>query len=663
MSKINLNEKFFELKKFRFVSFDLETTGLDTKKDEIIQIWIVEFDIQWKEISNYSSYVKTDKNISDMVNYITGLDEKSLQNAPSFEQIKNFVLPYFEENCILIWHNINFDITILKRYINFNCPSIDTFELSKALIPFCPSYWLEATTSFLKLEKLKFHDALSDSILAKNLFCNLLEKINFLCQKYPTLSYSIQKSDNILKNILSLNWKNLGLPQLEKKEKKNTAFIENEKSFQYWEKIFLSCKLEDIIDSLPKNDVIYALASVQKCNLLKNILEKKWIDFESLYQKTNFDEEKIQKFLVQKNFDKDEIYFLLKYFVSLENWYTYLDINTSWEFKIFDFLTQNSDQNFWWISITTHWNLYKQNLEWKNIVFFDESWWFSTFAKYQNSQLDLNNILNQLEVLKYSSKFYDKNIENNFQTLIDKFSIFIGIYFLEILPSFRWTSSSHIDMNPLFWEISFWQTQKSLENILDFVKNNHFWEYKPQVDKIFENLSSYVDDVYQIEKKMIWENINFILKKSFPVSYIDFLQHFEKSNIIFLTTNPYKATKTFAKEKENILINIQKNAENLTQNLDFWKNIFVISLLMKNTKTIFNYLIKTQKNIFAENITGWIWKNIFSIKNISEPKTILGSQEMLFALISQGVKIDEIYLLTTGWALEKNILDDLKFYL
>lgn len=655
--------KNFEQKKYRLISFDLETTGLDTKKDEIIQIWIVEFWLDWKTISSYESYIKTEKNISDMVNYITWLDEKILQNAPDFDQIRENVLSYFQKNCILIWHNINFDISILKRYIDFECDYIDTYKLSKSLIPFCPSYWLESITNYLKLEKLKFHDALSDSILAKNLFLNLYEKTIFLAKKFPTLAHVIQNSQTTIKYLINIEWENTGLTNLEKKEKKSSTNVQQNEVFEYWEKILVSWKINDIIDFLPKNNVIFALSSLQKCNIIKNILEQKLLPYESIYQNWVLNNEKVEKFLAQKNFDKDEVYFLIKYFFSLENWLTYLDINSPNEYKIFDFLSENYNTQFDWISITTHQNLYKQNLEWKNIVFFDESWWFSTFAKYQNSSLDLSSILNQLELLKYNSKFYDKKIEEIFQVLIDKFSIFIWIYHLEAMSKFRWTSSNHFDANPFLSDIDFWQSQKTLQNILDFIKFNDFWEYSSQVDKIFSNLSSYVDDVYQIEKKMIGENINFLLKKSYPVSYIDFLKIFEKSNTIFLTTNPYKSTKSFWEKWENILINIQKSTQSIINNLDFWKTNFVISLLMKNTKDIFNSLIKSKKNIFAENITGWIWKNVSSIKNSTWSKTIIWSQEMLLALINQWVKIDEIYLLTTGWALEKNILDDMKIYL
>jgi len=42
----------------RYVVMDVETTGLDRKHDEIIQIGIVEFNADGKKIREFSSYVK-----------------------------------------------------------------------------------------------------------------------------------------------------------------------------------------------------------------------------------------------------------------------------------------------------------------------------------------------------------------------------------------------------------------------------------------------------------------------------------------------------------------------------------------------------------------------------------------------------------------------------
>ena len=52
--------------KFRYVAMDFETTGLDVSKDEAIEIWIVEIDINWNIVKQFKSFLKPEKNISEL---------------------------------------------------------------------------------------------------------------------------------------------------------------------------------------------------------------------------------------------------------------------------------------------------------------------------------------------------------------------------------------------------------------------------------------------------------------------------------------------------------------------------------------------------------------------------------------------------------------------
>ena len=55
--------------KFRYVAMDFETTWLDVSKDEAIQIWIVEIDVNWNVVNQYKSFLKPEKNISELKNF------------------------------------------------------------------------------------------------------------------------------------------------------------------------------------------------------------------------------------------------------------------------------------------------------------------------------------------------------------------------------------------------------------------------------------------------------------------------------------------------------------------------------------------------------------------------------------------------------------------
>ena len=58
----------------KYVCLDFETTGLDTEKDEIIQIGILSFDYTGKISDSFVSYIKPEKSLSelkDMVRVVT----------------------------------------------------------------------------------------------------------------------------------------------------------------------------------------------------------------------------------------------------------------------------------------------------------------------------------------------------------------------------------------------------------------------------------------------------------------------------------------------------------------------------------------------------------------------------------------------------------------
>jgi len=92
-------------KNFRYVSLDFETTGLDVKKDEAIQIGLVEIDVNGKPIKEFKSFVKPQKDISelrDLVAYITGIKMDDIKDAPSILDLKDEILDFFGENVVLI---------------------------------------------------------------------------------------------------------------------------------------------------------------------------------------------------------------------------------------------------------------------------------------------------------------------------------------------------------------------------------------------------------------------------------------------------------------------------------------------------------------------------------------------------------------------------------
>lgn len=170
-------EGFLHLfKNERLVIFDTETTGLNTQKDEIIQIAAVE--IIKGEIGNtFEVFIKTDKELGESENIHRISKEFLISNGiDSREGLSKF--NHFVNGDVLIAHNLEYDWKILQSYstrkgfdLQIGNPKtkFDTLEISRKLYPKLNSYKLIDLISSLKLQGVNSHNALEDVLATANL--------------------------------------------------------------------------------------------------------------------------------------------------------------------------------------------------------------------------------------------------------------------------------------------------------------------------------------------------------------------------------------------------------------------------------------------------------------------------------------------------------------
>lgn len=105
-----------------FVTFDLETTGLDTACDRIIQIGIQRITLDntaplrgfEPEHVLYKSPVNPQRPIPARVTEITGITDAMVATAPTFAAIAEEVRKLIGDNCYIVGFNhLNFDIPVL----------------------------------------------------------------------------------------------------------------------------------------------------------------------------------------------------------------------------------------------------------------------------------------------------------------------------------------------------------------------------------------------------------------------------------------------------------------------------------------------------------------------------------------------------------------------
>lgn len=163
------------LREAKFASVDVETTGLDVERDEIIAIGIVP--IQGLTIlasKSFYSLVKSKKSTLKGLK-IHGISDEALRSAPSFEEISGKVYEMLSDS-ILVGFCIEIDYGFLKKALKgFKAKTIDVMKLERALGKFLGEKYVESPTldSLAKKYGIKTayrHNALADAFITAQIF-------------------------------------------------------------------------------------------------------------------------------------------------------------------------------------------------------------------------------------------------------------------------------------------------------------------------------------------------------------------------------------------------------------------------------------------------------------------------------------------------------------
>ena len=186
-----------------FCALDLETTGLNSKTDHIIEIGLQLFTLG--EIGEtYSTLVKPAKRIPKNISLLTGIKNKDVKEAPSIEDIAEDIRSFIGDHTI-VGHNIRFDLSFLASHgIKLKNNSFDTLDFSYMMIPNAPNHTLGGLADYLNLTQANSHRALSDSITSMDLFKKLSAVYLGLSTSVAGQIASLhQRSDSSLNTILT----------------------------------------------------------------------------------------------------------------------------------------------------------------------------------------------------------------------------------------------------------------------------------------------------------------------------------------------------------------------------------------------------------------------------------------------------------------------------
>ena len=160
-----------------FVAFDLETTGLSSRNDKIIEIGAVIMK-NGQEIDRFQTFVDPGCKLTDRVIELTGITDSMLVGAPTIDKaIPEFLK--FVGNRLLVAHNADFDTGFIRAACNqlgydYSYTSADTLILSQNLMPQLNRFKLDIVSNALSLPEFNHHRAADDAVTCGLIMCRFL---------------------------------------------------------------------------------------------------------------------------------------------------------------------------------------------------------------------------------------------------------------------------------------------------------------------------------------------------------------------------------------------------------------------------------------------------------------------------------------------------------
>ena len=149
-----------------YVVLDVETTGLNTRSDEIIEIGAVRLE-NGVEVAEFSELIDPGRPVPERVVEITGITGAMLRGKRTLME----VMPEFAKFCegaVLVAHNASFDMAFFRRAFKqaglpFRFPIVDTLALVRNQFPQLKSHKLGNMCKQLGISLLNAHRAVHDA--------------------------------------------------------------------------------------------------------------------------------------------------------------------------------------------------------------------------------------------------------------------------------------------------------------------------------------------------------------------------------------------------------------------------------------------------------------------------------------------------------------------
>ncbi len=182
-----------------FVVVDLETTGLDPEKDQIIEIGAIKY-TDGIESASFEELINPGRPIPEFITRLTGISDSDVAGKPTIEE----VFPGFSNfigDAAFVGQQVNFDASFIeyhyrkmnndfqfwedkvRRFKYVSNLRLDTLFIARIFLPFLAKFKLEELARFLGYELENAHRAVEDARATGFVFLELVDRALALDQQ------------------------------------------------------------------------------------------------------------------------------------------------------------------------------------------------------------------------------------------------------------------------------------------------------------------------------------------------------------------------------------------------------------------------------------------------------------------------------------------------
>ena len=163
----------------KFVVFDLETTGLNTETDEIIELGAVKLE-EGKIVEYYNTLVDPKRSIPEGASKVNNIFDADVKNAPYIEDVFGFFVNYCKGYTLVAHNGAGFDFKIIKRvagqlgYPLYN-DMVDSLTEARNVLSSSRRHSLEALCDHYGIVNKNAHRAYEDAEATAKVFVKLMD--------------------------------------------------------------------------------------------------------------------------------------------------------------------------------------------------------------------------------------------------------------------------------------------------------------------------------------------------------------------------------------------------------------------------------------------------------------------------------------------------------